>query len=81
MTWPLFNPPQDNTAWTWREHIFTDDELNRIVAQGEEQGLLDATVGPGAVNSYRSSTLCFFDTAERGVSASHNSKNRVLDFS
>ena len=50
MTWPLFKPPEDNTSWTWREHVFTDTELDRIVAQGEEQGMMDATVGPGAVD-------------------------------
>lgn len=62
MTWPLFKPPEDNTSWTWREHVFTDTELDRIVAQGEEQGMMDATVGPGAVDVYRSSNISWLAT-------------------
>ena len=62
MTWPLFKPPQDNTSWTWREHVFTDAELDRIVAQGEDQGMADATVGAGAVNTYRSSHISWLPT-------------------
>jgi len=62
MTWPLFQPPRDNTSWCWREHVFTDPELDRIIAQGEAQGMLDATVGAGAVDTYRSSNISWFAT-------------------
>ena len=62
MTWPLFKPPQDNTSWTWRENVFTNADLDRIVALGEAQGMMDATVGSGAVDTYRSSNICWLAT-------------------
>ena len=62
MTWPLFNPPQDNTSWTWREHVFTDAEMDRIVAQGEELGLKSASVGLGNINDYRVCSTAWLPT-------------------
>jgi PKHD-type hydroxylase len=64
MAWPLNNPPRDNTGWTWRENIFTDAELDRIVEQGLEAKLHDATVGSGYVNSYRASSIAWLDPEE-----------------
>jgi len=62
MTWPLFKPPKENTGWTWREHIFTDQELDRIVELGLEAGMADATVGVGNVDSYRASSISWLST-------------------
>jgi PKHD-type hydroxylase len=55
--WPLLKTPKENTGWTWREHVFTDPELDRIVAQGLGLGINDATVGVGNVDSYRASGI------------------------
>ena len=62
MTWPLFNPPQDNTSWTWREHVFTEAELDRIVAQGEALGLQKAAVGDRNITDYRDCDIAWIPT-------------------
>ena len=62
MSWPLFRPREDNTSWTWREHVFTDADLDRIIEQGTAQGMSNATVGAGAVDTYRSSEIAWLPT-------------------
>lgn len=57
MTWPLFNPPQDNTGWTWRENIFTETELDKIILQGEELNPAQNIVG-----AYRNCALSWMPT-------------------
>lgn len=60
-SWPIQNGFYDNTSWTWRENIFTEPELDKIVRQGLEAGVHDATVGVGDVNSYRASGISWLD--------------------
>jgi PKHD-type hydroxylase len=62
MNWPLFKPPKENVYWTWREDVFSEQELDKIIALGKEAGVTDATVGVGNVNSYRASSISWLDT-------------------
>ena len=63
MSWPL-HKNKENVYWTWRENIFTDQELDRIIEQGLEAGVRDATVGVGSVDSYRASGVSWLSTAD-----------------
>jgi PKHD-type hydroxylase len=62
MSWPLFTPPRENTGWTWREYIFTESELDRIIDQGNELGTHSGVVGNGDVNSYRNCEVSWIPT-------------------
>jgi PKHD-type hydroxylase len=62
MTWPLLKQPKENVYWTWREDIFTDHEMDKIIEQGLEAGVRDATLGLGSVDSYRASGVSWMST-------------------
>lgn len=62
MTWPLLKAPKENVYWTWREDIFTDQEMDKIIEQGLEAGVRDATLGLGSVDSYRASGVSWMST-------------------
>jgi PKHD-type hydroxylase len=64
MTWPLFNPPKDNTGWTWRENVFSDSDLDKIIQLGLEAKLHDVTVNITKDSSYRSSHIAWLDTED-----------------
>ena len=61
MSWPLLKQ-KENVYWTWREHVFTDQELDKIIEYGIEAGVRDATVGVGSVDSYRASGVSWLTT-------------------
>lgn len=63
MSWPL-QKNKENVYWTWRDNIFTDQELDKIIEQGKEAGVRDATVGVGSVESYRASGVSWMSTAD-----------------
>ena len=63
MTWPLFTPPKENTNWCWRENIFSNSELDRIVEQGIEIGAQAGVVGFGnTVDAYRDCEISWLPT-------------------
>jgi len=62
MTWPLIQTHRENVHWTWRENIFSDQELDKIIELGLEAGMFNATVESGAVDPYRSSNISWLST-------------------
>jgi len=62
MTWPLFSPPRENTYWVYRENIFSDSELDRIVELGNQAGLISGGVGGNTRSEYRNSDIAWLGT-------------------
>lgn len=62
MSWPLMAPPKENVYWTYRENIFSEKELDRIVELGTEAGLVNGSLGNGTKSTYRNSNISWLST-------------------
>jgi PKHD-type hydroxylase len=61
--WPLVSISKDNTSWVALENIFTDQELNEIVVQGNRVKKTSGTVS-GSISDYRVCDIAWLKSDE-----------------
>ena len=57
--WPLVSISKDNTSWVALENIFTNQELDEIVIQGNRVKKTSGTVS-GSISDYRVCDIALF---------------------
>ena len=61
--WPLVSISKDNTSWVALENIFTDQELDEIVIQGNRVKKTSGTVS-GSISDYRVCDIAWLKSDE-----------------
>jgi PKHD-type hydroxylase len=61
--WPLVSISKDNTSWVALENIFTDQELDEIVIQGNRVKKISGTVS-GSISDYRVCDIAWLKSDE-----------------
>ena len=61
--WPLVSISKDNISWVALENIFTDQELNEIVVQGNRVKKTSGTVS-GSISDYRVCDIAWLKSDE-----------------
>jgi len=61
--WPLVSIAKDNTSWVALENIFTDQELDEIVVQGNRVKKTSGTVN-GSISDYRVCDIAWLKSDE-----------------
>jgi len=61
--WPLVSIAKDNTSWVALENIFTDQELDEIVIQGNRVKKTSGTVS-GSISDYRVCDIAWLKSDE-----------------
>jgi PKHD-type hydroxylase len=61
--WPLINVSKNNTSWVALENIFTDQELDEIVIQGNRVKKTSGTVS-GSISDYRVCDIAWLKSNE-----------------
>jgi len=62
--WPLVGISKDNTSWVAVDNVFTEQELDEIIIQGNKVKKISANVAHGAISDYRVCDISWLESDE-----------------
>ena len=62
--WPLVNISKDNTSWVAVDNVFTEQELDEIIIQGNKVKKISTNVAHGEISDYRVCDISWLESDE-----------------